>query len=203
MFRGNRIVRVVRGETLRNTSGGKVWVITAFWNKWADVDERRGSPDQTQEQTVYQYEQEIKIRYEPTRPTHSNDLIFYNGAYYKILSLRLQNEATVNFEIMRCEKSDQLINSLPPMNVNNIIVLNYFGTGSEGTDVTFTELIGKVPFDSSKDGATFEIIPNKDNSSTTPSGELKQVYINRATGETKWSQAILLNEQIIIQYYGV
>lgn len=202
MFKGNRIVRVVRIAASRNNMGGSVPIVTGFWNKWADVRERFGNPDTAFNQQQWSYEQEIRMRYEPTRPTHSNDLIYYNGAYYKILSISLDSEATVNFERCRCVKSDQLISTLPPMNVNNSQVWNYTADGTEGYSVTATELIGKTPFGAFKDGPGFEIIPNEITSGSTPDGNTKQVHINATNGVTTWSQPMIEGDKLQIFYYG-
>lgn len=184
--------------------GGPVPIIQAFWNKWCDATERRGNPTTTpQNQQVWTYEQGITMRFEETRPTQSNDYLEYDKDQYQILSVQKVNEASTFFERIRCVKLATNVFNLPPVNIDNITVVNYFGTDPAGIyNFQDDDLIGKNYFGAFLDGAEFEIIPNKIHDTTTVNTAFKQCYINPADGETTWSQPILVGTHAAIQQYG-
>lgn len=122
MVKLNRRVTIKRWSATQNEIGGNNAILISEWVKWAQVDDRSGSntPILTSrgggnsfynQQQVWTYDYKVILRYEKSRPTHSNDTVDYEGQRMKVESIDLINEGFKQFEVLRCSKVDGDITS--------------------------------------------------------------------------------------------
>ena len=88
----NRIVTVYVIGTTRNEMGGNIAVIRDQWQRRANVRNRSGSSSTPYEQTLWQYDCVVRMRYERTRAMQSNYQIFYQGQHMKVNQVVRLNE---------------------------------------------------------------------------------------------------------------
>ena len=193
MYKLNRRVTVRRYEATQNEIGGLVAVQTGAWTKWAEVRDRDGNVNRSSDQDQWQYDHVVIMRYEPTRQTRSNDVLFYENVPMRINSIQIRNEGAKSWEYIRCTKIDENINNDAPMDTDTIKVYNYVGTG-EYNQFTASLLIGKDAFGIFKDGVQFVIID-----SGTPTG--KQALFDPAAGSVEFEYTIENGEVITVMYY--
>lgn len=110
MYKLNRRITVHRYTTTKNEFGGLQSEEIGDWTKWAEVRDRIGSPRNDYQQREWTYDQIFVMRYETERPTHSNDVIEYEGQFYKIVSLQIRIEAAKDWEYITATKLDESIN---------------------------------------------------------------------------------------------
>ena len=193
MYKLNRRITIHRYTTIKNQFGGLQAVETANWTKWADAKDRLGSPRNDYAQRQWTYDQFIVMRYEPERPLRSNDVLEYEGQFFKINYIQIQNEGSKDWEYIYATKLDESINSDAPMQLDSIQYYNYTGLGGENT-FNFSSIIGKHVFLCFKNGVQFKQI-----TSNTPSG--KEVYVNTTTGDIHFGIAFETDEIATILYY--
>lgn len=205
LYKLNRRVKIRRWATVKNEFGGLDPIEVASWYKWAEVrasnwinldlyNTRSGRPNNEFQQDKWEYDTTVILRYELERPTRSNDTLEYENTLYKINSITVNNEYAKNFEIIKCSKIDENINSDIPMDTGNINYYNYIGIGGEN-DFTYNGLIGKNVFLAFKDGIQYADIIT----SGTPVG--KQVKFNSTTGTFTWGTTFETDEESTIVYY--
>lgn len=193
MYKLNRRITIFRYTTVRNEFGGLVAVETGNWTKWAEARDRQGTPRNDYQQREWTYDQVFIMRYETERPTRSNDVINYEGEFYKINSVQIRNEGNKEWEYIQAIKLDESINSDAPMDLNQIQVYNYLGIGGE-TTFTYNGFIGRHVFNCFKDGIQFVII-----TSGSPVG--KEVLVDSTTGELIWGLQFEDGEYATVLYY--
>lgn len=193
MYKLNRRITIFRYTTVRNEFGGLVAVETGNWTKWAEARDRQGTPRNDYQQREWTYDQVFIMRYETERPTRSNDVINYEGEFYKINSVQIRNEGNKEWEYIQAIKLDESINSDAPMDLNQIQVYNYLGIGGE-TTFTYNGFIGRHVFNCFKDGIQFVII-----TSGSPVG--KEVLVDSTTGELTWGLQFEDGEYATVLYY--
>jgi hypothetical protein len=204
LYKLNRRVKIRRWDAIKNEFGGLEPTEIASWFKWAEVrasnwinldlyNTRSGRPDDSYNQTKWEYDTTIILRYEKDRPTRSNDTIEYEGANYVINSITVNNEYSKNYEVIKCTKIDEAINSDIPMDNNTIQYMNYTAIGDEFV-ITDGNLIGKNIFLVLKDGVGFELL-----TSGTPSG--KQVVFNSTNGTLTFGVTFATDEVITYIYF--
>ena len=186
LYKFARRVKINRWANTINEFGGLEPVIADYWYKWAEVrasnwinldmyNTRSGNINSQYDQNKWDYDTTIILRYEKDRPTRSNDTIEYEGTYYIINSISVNNEYSRNYEVLKCSKIDANINGELPVDNNTIQIVNYTGVGEE-TSFILGQTIGKTAFAIFKDGIQQTIVNND-----MPVG--KQVYFNSTTGE--------------------
>ena len=193
MYKLNRRITIYRYTTVKNEFGGLVAVETGNWTKWAEARDRQGTPRNDYQQREWTYDQVFIMRYETERPTRSNDVINYENEFYKINSVQIRNEGNKEWEYIQAIKLDESINSDAPMDLNQIQVYNYLGTGGE-TTFTYSGFIGRHVFNCFKDGVQFVII-----TSGSPVG--KEVLVDSTTGELTWGLQFEDGEYATVLYY--
>jgi len=193
VYKLNRRITIFRYTTVRNEFGGLVAVETGNWTKWAEARDRQGTPRNDYQQREWTYDQVFIMRYETERPTRSNDVINYEGEFYKINSVQIRNEGNKEWEYIQAIKLDESINSDAPMDLNQIQVYNYLGIGGE-TTFTYNGFIGRHVFNCFKDGIQFVII-----TSGSPVG--KEVLVDSTTGELIWGLQFEDGEYATVLYY--
>jgi SPP1 family predicted phage head-tail adaptor len=193
VYKLNRRITIFRYTTVRNEFGGLVAVETGNWTKWAEARDRQGTPRNDYQQREWTYDQVFIMRYETERPTRSNDVINYEGEFYKINSVQIRNEGNKEWEYIQAIKLDESINSDAPMDLNQIQVYNYLGIGGE-TTFTYNGFIGRHVFNCFKDGIQFVII-----TSGSPVG--KEVLVDSTTGELTWGLQFEDGEYATVLYY--
>lgn len=193
MYKLNRRITIYRYTTVKNEFGGLVAVETGNWTKWAEARDRQGTPRNDYQQREWTYDQVFIMRYETERPTRSNDVINYEGEFYKINSVQIRNEGNKEWEYIQAIKLDESINSDAPMDLNQIQVYNYLGVGGENT-FTYSGFIGRHVFNCFKDGVQFVII-----TSGSPVG--KEVLVDSTTGELTWGLQFEDGEYATVLYY--
>jgi hypothetical protein len=204
LYKLNRRVKIRRWGTVKNEFGGLVAIEVASWYKWAEVrasnwinldmyNTRSGRPNNEYQQNKWEYDTTVILRYESERPTRSNDTIEYEGSFYSINSITVNNEYAKNFEIIKCSKVDESINNDVPMDTGNINTYNYNGIGGE-FEFTFNGVIGRNLFLAFKDGVQYVPITVGD-----PNG--KEYKFNSATGTIIWGTTFEENEEATIVYY--
>lgn len=109
MVNMNRRILVLECKGVRNDQGGLDNTIVQSWEKWAMIEDRTGSNNVTQNQTQWQYDYKITMRYYPSIPTKSNYYIVYEGVAMKIENISINNEGFKKFEVARCSKVDENI----------------------------------------------------------------------------------------------
>lgn len=193
MYKLNRRITIYRYTTAKNEFGGLIAVETGNWTKWAEARDRQGLPRNDYQQREWTYDQVFIMRYEVERPTRSNDVINYEGEFYKINSVQIRSEGNKEWEYIQAIKLDESINSDAPMDLNTIQVYNYTGIGGE-TSFTYGGFIGRHVFNAFKDGVQFVI-----RTGGTPVG--KEVLYNDNTGEMTWGLQFEDGEVATILYY--
>ena len=193
MYKLNRRITIHRYTTIKNQFGGLQAVETANWTKWAEARDRLGNSRNDYAQRQWTYDQFFVMRFEVERPTRSNDVIEYEGQFYKINYIQIQNEGNKEWEYIYATKLDESINSDAPMQLDSIQYYNYTGLGGEST-FNFGSIIGKHVFTCFKDGMQYKQI-----ASNTPSG--KEVYVNTTTGDIHFGIAFEQDEIATILYY--
>ncbi len=108
-FKGNRIVYVVVYGTTQDAQGFTSPVELDRWKKFADVWDRRGSNSNPYQQSIWQYDIVVKMRFDPAYPTQSNYEIEYGNRRCKIEGVRIDNEAHQAYEICYCSYIDNAI----------------------------------------------------------------------------------------------
>lgn len=103
----NRRVTVLVPGATQNDQGGNVAEVLDSWDKWAQVEDRSGSNQFSNQQQVWDYDYKITMRFEVSRPTKSNYEIQYEGYRLKIESLSINTEGYKAYEICRCSKVDE------------------------------------------------------------------------------------------------
>ena len=109
MVNMNRRILIMECKGLRNDQGGLDNTLIQSWAKWAKVEDRTGSNEVNQNQTQWQYDYKLTMRYYPSRQTKSNYLIAYEGMVLKIESISINNEGHKKTEVLRCSKVDENI----------------------------------------------------------------------------------------------
>lgn len=204
LYKFARRVKINRWANTQNEFGGLEAVIADYWYKWAEVrasnwinldmyNTRSGNINSQYEQNKWDYDTTIILRYEKDRPTRSNDTIEYEGAYYIINSISVNNEYSRNYEVLKCSKIDANINGELPVDNNTIQIVNYTGVGGE-TSFTLGQTIGKTAFAIFKDGIQQTIVNND-----MPVG--KQVYFNSTTGQFTFGIQFEPDETATVIYY--
>lgn len=193
MYKLNRRVTIKRYVTDSNEFGGLEPVVSAYWSKWAYMEDRQGIQIDQYQQSMWTYDSVIVMRYEPERPTRSNDVIEYEGWNHKINSLSLKHEGGKFWEVIKVIKLDEQVNNEIPVDTGAIQVYNYTGIGEENSFIDI-DLIGKNVFGCYKDGLLFKMI-----TSGTPVG--KEVLYNDFTGEFTWGIQFETDEIATILYY--
>lgn len=204
LYKFSRRVKINRWANTQNEFGGLEAVIADSWYKWAEVrasnwinldmfNTRSGNINSQYEQNKWDYDTTIILRYEKDRPTRSNDTIEYEGAYYIINSISVNNEYSRNYEVLKCSKIDANINGELPVDNNTIQIVNYTGEGGE-TSFILGQTIGKTAFAIFKDGIQQTIVNND-----MPVG--KQVYFNSTTGEFTFGTQFEPEETATVIYY--
>ena len=204
LYKFARRVKINRWANTQNEFGGLEAVIADSWYKWAEVrasnwinldmfNTRSGNINSQYEQNKWDYDTTIILRYEKDRPTRSNDTIEYEGAYYIINSISVNNEYSRNYEVLKCSKIDANINGELPVDNNTIQIVNYTGEGGE-TSFILGQTIGKTAFAIFKDGIQQTIVNND-----MPVG--KQVYFNSTTGEFIFGTQFEPEETATVIYY--
>lgn len=107
MVKLNRRVTVIIPGVTQNDQGGNEGSIIDSWEKWAQVENRTGGNQFTNEQQVWNYDYKITMRRETSRPTKSNYELQYEGYRLKIESLIIDSEGFKGYEICRCSKIDE------------------------------------------------------------------------------------------------
>lgn len=110
MYKLNRRITIHRYTTTKNEFGGLEASQTDQWTKWAEIRDRLGSPRSDYQQREWTYDQTFVMRYETERPTRSNDVIEYEGQFYKINSLQIRIEAAKDWEYITATKLDESVN---------------------------------------------------------------------------------------------
>ena len=206
LYKLNSRVKVIRWGASKNEFGGLQALELASWYKWAEVrasnwinldlfNTRSGRANDDFNQQKWDYDTTIILRYEKERPTRSNDTIEYDGASYIINSITVNNEYSRNYEVIKCSKVDEKINSDTPMDTGSIKYYSDKPLENE-YEITVNLLIGKNIFGCYKDGIMYNIV-----NSFTPGGESKEVIINTTTGEFTWSTYFSGSESFIILYW--
>lgn len=204
LYKFSRRVKINRWANTVNEFGGLEAVIADYWYKWAEVrasnwinldafNTRSGNINSQYDQNKWDYDTTIILRYEKDRPTRSNDTIEYEGSYYIINSISVNNEYSRNYEVLKCSKIDANINGELPVDNNTIQIVNYIGVGGE-TMITLGQTIGKTVFAIFKDGIQQTIVNND-----IPVG--KQVYFNSTTGEFTFGIQFEPDETATVIYY--
>ena len=204
LYKLNGRITIRRWTTVKNEFGGLIPLQVASWDKWAEVrasswvnldifNTRPGRTNDEYDQSKWEYDTTIIMRYEKERPTRSNDTIEYEGQVYTINSIAVNTEYSKNYEVLKCTKIDQDINDDAPMDTDNIKVANYTATGGEYI-ITLPELIGKNVFGAFKDGIQFVV-------KTSGSANGKEVVFNVSTGVLTWGQLFEAGEVATILYY--
>ena len=204
LYKFARRVKINRWANTINEFGGLEPVIADYWYKWAEVrasnwinldmyNTRSGNINSQYDQNKWDYDTTIILRYEKDRPTRSNDTIEYEGTYYIINSISVNNEYSRNYEVLKCSKIDANINGELPVDNNTIQIVNYTGVGEE-TSFILGQTIGKTAFAIFKDGIQQTIVNND-----MPVG--KQVYFNSTTGEFTFGTQFELDETATVIYY--
>lgn len=204
LYKFSRRVKINRWANTVNEFGGLEAVIADYWYKWAEVrasnwinldafNTRSGNINSQYDQNKWDYDTTIILRYEKDRPTRSNDTIEYEGSYYIINSISINNEYSRNYEVLKCSKIDANINGELPVDNNTIQIVNYNGVGGE-TSITLGQTIGKTAFAVFKDGIQQTVI-----NSGSPVG--KQVFFNSTTGEFIFGIQFELDETATVIYY--
>lgn len=204
LYKLNRRVEIKRWANAKNEFGGLTAVEVASWNKWAEVrssnwinldlyNTRSGRANEEYQQTKWEYDTTIILRYEKERPTRSNDTIVYNNETYVINSISVNNEYAKNYEVIKCSKIDSAINNDAPVETNTIKFINFSGTSGQAT-YTNSSLISKSVFAVFKDGIQYaEILTG------TPVG--KEVIVNKNTGTLTFGIPFEQDEVGTIIYY--
>lgn len=109
MVNMNRRVLILECKGVRNDQGGLDNTVLRSWTKWANIEDRSGSNNVTQNQTQWQYDYKITMRYYATTPTKSNYYIMYEGVAMKIENISINKEGFKHFEVARCSKVDENI----------------------------------------------------------------------------------------------
>ena len=193
MYKLNRRVTIHRYTSVKNAFGGLSAMETGNWTKWAEVQERQGTPLNDYQQSQWSYDAVIVMRYETERQLRSNDVIEYENEFYKINSIKIKVEGAKDWEYVQATKLDENINSNAPMDLNSIQVYNYQGIGGE-TSINVNAIIGRHTFNVFKDGVQYVII-------NFGSAVDKQVLVNTTTGDITFAQPIETGEFISILYY--
>lgn len=193
MYKLNRRVTIHRYTSVKNAFGGLSAMETGNWTKWAEVQERQGTPLNDYQQSQWSYDAVIVMRYETERQLRSNDVIEYENEFYKINSIKIKVEGAKDWEYVQATKLDENINSNAPMDLNSIQVYNYQGIGGE-TNINVNAIIGRHTFNVFKDGVQYVII-------NFGSAVDKQVLVNTTTGDVTFAQPIETGEFISILYY--
>lgn len=110
MYKLNRRISIHRYTTTKNEFGGLVAEETGVWTKWAEVRDRLGSPRNDYQQREWTYDQIFVMRWEIARQTRSNDVIEYEGQFYKINSIQVRTEGAKDWEFITATKLDESIN---------------------------------------------------------------------------------------------
>jgi head-tail adaptor len=105
----NRRIFILECKGVKNDQGGIDNTIVRSWQKWAMIEDRTGSNGVTQNQTQWQYDYKITMRYYPSTPTKSNYYIVYEGVAMKIENISINNEGYKKLEVARCSKVDEQI----------------------------------------------------------------------------------------------
>jgi SPP1 family predicted phage head-tail adaptor len=193
VYKLNRRVTIHRYTSVKNAFGGLSAMETGNWTKWAEVQERQGTPLNDYQQSQWSYDAVIVMRYETERQLRSNDVIEYENEFYKINSIKIKVEGAKDWEYVQATKLDENINSNAPMDLNSIQVYNYQGIGGE-TNINVNAIIGRHTFNVFKDGVQYVII-------NFGSAVDKQVLVNTTTGDVTFAQPIETGEFISILYY--
>jgi SPP1 family predicted phage head-tail adaptor len=193
VYKLNRRVTIHRYTSVKNAFGGLSAMETGNWTKWAEVQERQGTPLNDYQQSQWSYDAVIVMRYETERQLRSNDVIEYENEFYKINSIKIKVEGAKDWEYVQATKLDENINSNAPMDLNSIQVYNYQGIGGE-TSINVNAIIGRHTFNVFKDGVQYVII-------NFGSAVDKQVLVNTTTGDITFAQPIETGEFISILYY--
>lgn len=193
----NRRIRVVGYGTTQNAIGSPVATIVADWKMWADVRDRSGSSSNPFQQTVWQYNYEISVRYERSRKIGSNYLIQYDGKMLVIDSVSIKSEGYRAEAIIRCHGVDDSTGtggggSVVPL--PQIGVYDYTGIGGE-QEFTASVLAGRYVFSASKAGLIYKILRE-----TGDPGPENEVLNTKSTGRMFWSNEFSPDEQAIVLY---
>jgi SPP1 family predicted phage head-tail adaptor len=109
MVNMNRRILIVECKGVKNDQGGIDNTVVRSWAKWAMIEDRTGSNSVTQNQTQWQYNYKITMRYYTSEPTKSNHYILYEGVVMKIENISINKEGFKHFEVVRCSKVDEQI----------------------------------------------------------------------------------------------
>jgi head-tail adaptor len=109
MVNMNRRVIIMECKGVRNDQGGLDNTVVRSWVKWAKIEDRTGSNGVTQNQTQWEYDYKITMRYYPSAPTKSNYYIMYENVAMKIENISINSEGFKMFEVARCSKVDEQI----------------------------------------------------------------------------------------------
>jgi SPP1 family predicted phage head-tail adaptor len=110
VYKLNRRITIHRYTTQQNDIGGLEAVETGNWTKWAEARNRLGNNRNDYYQRQWTYDQIFVMRYETERPTRSNDVIEYEGQFFKINYLQIQEEGAKDWEYVYATKVDESIN---------------------------------------------------------------------------------------------
>jgi len=104
----DRKVEFVNYTDGQDTYGGPTSTERERFEKWANVKDRSGGPQNGQAQEVWQYDAEVVIRYD-ARVT-SGSIMVYSGNRYKINNLRISGEGYKKEMIMQTSKIETATN---------------------------------------------------------------------------------------------
>lgn len=180
----------------QNDIGSPVAVEVGAWPMWAQVGKRNGFSSSPYQQDVWQYDYEIRVRYERTRLIGSNYTIDYDGKRLVIQSLEIDTEAYRAEYIIRCRAMDDQTGtggggSVVPL--PQIGVYNYTGVGDE-QEFTAGILANKFVFSATKDGVSYKILRQ------TGAPADKEVLNIKQTGRMLWSTVFVPDEKAIVLY---
>lgn len=78
------------------------------YEKWANVQDKRGSSTQNNDQQQWNYDYKITMRYEKSRPTKSNYTLVYDNNKLQINSVQIIEEGSKRFEVLKCSVTEVL-----------------------------------------------------------------------------------------------
>jgi len=83
--------------------------IATQWDRWAKVEDRSGFQSTNEQQQTWSYDTKITVRHEPTQQIKSNMYVEYEGALYAIRDVQTKSEGYKVEDILRVEKTDEVI----------------------------------------------------------------------------------------------
>lgn len=93
------------GAPSQTAGGGNVKGSPTTWTKWAAIENRNGTLNQGNGKE-WAYDYKITLRYEPSRPTLSNDLVTHEGKKMIIRSVQRLDEGAKKYEVLRCSRHE-------------------------------------------------------------------------------------------------